>query len=66
MPDYRVTYKDSRAQAVTADTYGIHGGWYVFSRDKKVVLSITADVIESIATAGVPEATLPEVEVGVA
>jgi hypothetical protein len=60
---YKIRYKDSRTQGVTANTYGRHGDRYVFTLDGNEVLNLAADVVESIAYADIPEPELPEVEV---
>lgn len=57
MAPFRVTYKDGRAQEVEADTYGRYGDRYVFTHDRNEILSLAADVVESIAYADVPKAT---------
>jgi len=57
MAPFRVTYKDGRTQEVDADTYGRDGDRYVFTHDRHEILSLAADVVESIAFADVPEAT---------
>jgi len=56
MAPFRVTYKDGRTQEVEADTYGRSGDRYVFTHDRQEILSLAADVVESIANADVPEA----------
>ena len=56
MAPFRITYKDGRTQQVEADTYGRHGDRYVFTPDRDEILSLAADVVESIANADVPEA----------
>ena len=54
--EFRLRYKDGRVQTVTAATYGRHGDRYVFTReDRKEVLNVAADVVESIAFADVPD-----------
>jgi hypothetical protein len=57
MAPFRITYKDGRTQEVDADTYGRAGDRYVFTHDRNEILSLAADVVESIAFADVPEAT---------
>jgi len=57
MAPFRITYKDGRTQEVDADTYGRHGDRYIFTHDRNEILSLAADVVESIAFADVPEAT---------
>jgi hypothetical protein len=56
MAPFRITYRDGRTQEVDADTYGRHGDRYIFTHDQNEILSLAADVVESIATADVPEA----------
>jgi hypothetical protein len=56
MAPFRVTYKDGRTQEVEADTYGRYGDRYVFTHDQHEILTLAADVVESIANADVPEA----------
>ena len=56
MAPFRVTYKDGRTQEVEADAYGRYGDRYVFTHDRNEILSLAADVVESIASADVPEA----------
>jgi hypothetical protein len=56
MAPFRVTYKDGRTQEVEADTYGRYGDRYVFTHDRNEILSLAADVVESIANADVPAA----------
>jgi len=64
MAPFRVTYKDGRAQEVEADTYGRYGDRYVFTHDRNEILSLAADVVESIAYADVPKATKPAPKMG--
>lgn len=56
---YKIKYKDSRKQTVEADGHGIYGDWIVFSRDRKDILRIAANEVESVALADIPDAEHP-------
>lgn len=64
MAPFRVTYKDGRTQEVEADTYGRYGDRYVFTHDRNEILSLAADVVESIAYADMREAARPAPKMG--
>lgn len=66
MPQYRIRYKDSRSHTVEADSYQYRDrvNQYEFMRDDQKILTVSADSVESVGLADIPDAEPPEWEVG--
>jgi hypothetical protein len=52
---YKIKYRDGRTQRVEADSHGVYGDFICFSRDRKDILRIAKDEVESVAHANVPD-----------
>ncbi|HUY45525.1 MAG TPA: hypothetical protein VMV92_07345 [Streptosporangiaceae bacterium] len=57
MAEFKIRYRDGRTQPVTADSYGAYGDFFVFSRDKRDILSVATKDVESVGEADVPDPT---------
>lgn len=65
VPDYKIRYKSgSRTQEVIADSYGIYGDFFVFTRDSKDILSVAKGEVESVGLADIADPEHPEPYIG--
>jgi hypothetical protein len=62
MTEYRVIYRDGRTQAISADSFGSNGDYWLFTRNGIESLIAKKDV-ESVMDADIPEPRMPEVQV---
>jgi hypothetical protein len=59
MNEYKITYKDGRTQAVTADGFERRGNSYDFWRSRRTVFSIDAEQVETVGLADIAEPSKP-------
>jgi len=45
---------------ITADKYGAHGDFFVFTRDAKDIFSVALKEVESVGLADIPDPEHPE------
>ncbi len=60
MPEFKVRYKGGRSHVITADKYGAHGDFFVFTRDAKDIFSVALKEVESVGLADIPDPEHPE------
>jgi hypothetical protein len=59
MPEYKIRYKDSRAQKVRADLFVTREDFIYFVEDRATVYQIATSQVESVGLADVPDPEKP-------